>query len=97
MDYQAKNISKDGVLQIPADGYAFKKIEEIWPNFKVKPCSLRLSLAADNVNPFGELRSIYSVWHVFIINNNLHPWMSIKREHIMLAIIVSGICLEYFF
>jgi hypothetical protein len=94
MDYHAKNISKDGVLRIPADGSAFKKIEEIWPNFKDEPHNLRLSLAADGVNPFGELRSTYSVWPVFVINNNIPPWMSIKREHIMLAMIVPGICLE---
>jgi hypothetical protein len=47
-----------------------------------------------NVNPFGELISTYSVWPVFVINNNIPPWMSIKREHIMLAMIVPGICLE---
>jgi hypothetical protein len=32
------------------------------------------------VNPFGELRSVYSVWPIFVINNNIPPWMSIKRE-----------------
>jgi hypothetical protein len=79
---------------MPADGSSFKKIEEIWPHFKVEPRNLRLSLAADGVNPFGELRSTYSVWPVFVINNNIPPWMSIKREHIMLAMIVPGICLE---
>jgi hypothetical protein len=79
---------------MPVDGSAFKKIEEIWPNFKDEPRNLRLSLAADGVNPFGELISTYSVWPVFVINNNIPPWMSIKREHIMLAMIVPGICLE---
>jgi hypothetical protein len=28
----------------------------------------------------------------FFINNNMHHWMSIKREHIMLTMIVLGIC-----
>jgi hypothetical protein len=94
MDYHAKKKSKDGVLLIPADGYAFKKIKEIWPHFKVEPCNIRLSLATEGVNPYGDLKSNYSVWSVFVINNNIPPWMSIKREHIMLAIIVPGICLE---
>jgi hypothetical protein len=48
-------------------------------------------MVVDGVNPFGELRSIYLVWPVFVINNNLPPWMSIKREHVMLALIVLGI------
>jgi hypothetical protein len=75
MDYHAKNKSKDGVLRMHAYGYAFNKIEETWPHFKVEPHNLRLSLAVDGVNPFGEFISTYSVWPVFVINNNIPPWM----------------------
>ena len=91
MDFHAKNRSRDDVLRMPADGSALNYIEEKWPIFKEEPCNVRLSLAADGVNPFGELRSTYSVLPVFVINNNLSPWMSIKREHKMLAMIVPGI------
>jgi hypothetical protein len=78
---------------MPANGSLYKNIEERWPIFKEEPRNVRISLAADGVNPFGELRSIYSVWPVFVINNNLPPWMLIKREHTMLAMIVPGIFL----
>ena len=91
MDYHARNRSEDDILQMPADGSAFRDMEEKWPRFKEEPRNVRLSLAADGVNPYAEMRSIYSVWHVFVINNNIPPWMSIKREHIMLAMIVPGI------
>jgi hypothetical protein len=90
MDYHARNKSGYGVLQIPADGYVFREIEEKWVDFKDEPCNVRLSLAADGVNPFRE----YLVWPIFVINNNIPPWMSIKREHIMLTMIVPGICLH---
>ena len=50
MDYHACNRSGDGVLRMPADGYAFKEIEEKWPVFKDEPRNVRLSLAADGVN-----------------------------------------------
>jgi hypothetical protein len=33
-----------------------------------------------DVNSFGELHSVYLVWPIFVINNNISPWMSIKRE-----------------
>jgi hypothetical protein len=33
------------------------------------------------------------MWPDFVINNNLPPWMSIKRENTMLAMIVPGIFL----
>ena len=92
MDFHAKNRSQDDVIQMPKDGSAFRCIEEKWPIFKEEPRNVKLSLAADGVNPFGELRSTYSVWPVFVINNNLPPWMSTKGEYTMLAMIVLGIC-----
>ena len=76
---------------MPADGSALKNIEDKWPIFKDEPCNVRLSLAADGFNPFGEFGSTYSMWHAFPINNNLPPWMMIKREHIMLAMIIPCI------
>ena len=91
MDFHAKNRSRQDVLQIPVDGPAFRYIEEKWPIFKEEPRNVKLSLAANGVHPFGELCSTYSVWPVFVINNNLPPWMSVKREHTMLAMIVPGI------
>jgi hypothetical protein len=91
MDFHAKNISRDDVLRMPVDGFALKYIEEKCPIFKEEPHNVRLSLASDGVNPFGELHSTYSMWPVFVINNNLPSWMSIKREHTMLAMIVPCI------
>jgi hypothetical protein len=91
MDFNANNRSRDDVLQMPSDGSALNYIKEKWPIFKEEHRNVRLSLATDGVNPFGELRSTYSVWPVFVINNNLPPWMSIKREHTILEMIVPGI------
>ena len=77
-----------------ADGPALKNIEEKWKFFKDEPRNVRLSLEFVDFNPFREIRSTYSVWHVFVINNNLPPWMSIKREHTMLAMFIPGIFLK---
>ena len=66
MDFHAKNRSWDNVLRMPVHGSALKSIEEKWPIFKEEPRNVRLSLAADGVNPFGELRSTYSVWPFFL-------------------------------
>ena len=76
---------------MPTDGLAFKEIEEKWPHFKEYPCNLKLSLGEDGINPFREMRSTYLVWPIFVINNNIPPCMSIKREHIMLVMIVPSI------
>jgi hypothetical protein len=44
---------------MPADGYAFREIVTKWLEFTNEPHNVRLSLATDSVNPFGELRSVY--------------------------------------
>ena len=74
-----------------ANGSTFKQIEETWSHFKEEPHNLKLSLAVDSVNPFGDMRFVYSMWPIFVIKNNIPPWMSIKREHIMFPMIVPGI------
>ena len=79
---------------MPTDGSALNNIEEKWPVFKDEPHNILLSLAIDGFNPFGEIHSTYSVWSVFVINNKLPPWMTIKREHTMLAMIIPGIFMK---
>ena len=91
MDYHETNRSEDGVLRMPTDGSTFRNIEEKWPKFKREPHNIMISLAVDSVNPFGEARSTYSVCPVFVINNNITPWKSINREHIMLTMIVPSV------
>jgi hypothetical protein len=79
---------------MPADGYAFMEIAAKWLEFIDEPHNVRISLATNGVNPFGEIMSVYSVWPIFVINNNIPPWMSIKLENIMLTMIILGICLH---
>ena len=69
---------------MPMDGSTFKEIEEKWSHFKEEPHNLKLSLVVDDVNSYGDMISVYLVWPIFLIKNNIPPWMSIKREHIML-------------
>ena len=51
---------------MPADGFAFRYMEEKWPHFKEEPRNLRISLAAYGVNPFVEMRFVYPVWPIFL-------------------------------
>ena len=91
MDYHARNRSQDDAIRMLADGSTFRDMEKKRTHFKEEPCNLRISLAAYGVNPFAQMKSIYMVWHIFVINNNIPPWLSIKREQIMLSMIIPGI------
>ena len=74
-----------------ADSKAMKHIEEKWPRkFKDEPRSIRFGLAIDGVCPFSFPSSNYSVWPVGFIVYNIPPWMSIRKENLMLTLIVPG-------
>ena len=68
-----------------------KHIEDTWPEkFKDEVRSLQLSIAMDGVNPYSLQNTNYSIWPVVVINNNIPPWLSMKNEHLMLALIVPS-------
>ena len=97
MDYHAWKRIQDYIIQMLVEGSTFRDIEEKSHHFKEEPFNIRISLVEYCVNPFVEMRSVYLVWPIFVINNNIPPWLSIKREHIMLLMIIPGIlCLQLF-
>ena len=63
--------------------------EDTWPDkFKDEVHNLRLSIAIDSVNPYSQPDNSYIVWPVVVINNNTPPWLFVKKENLMLALIV---------
>jgi hypothetical protein len=90
MDWHAKNRSRDNVMRIPADCEAFKHIEEKWPIFVNDPRNIKMGIALDGVNPFSIQNTQYSVWPVIVVNYNIPPYMSIKKQHMMLSLLVPG-------
>jgi len=89
MDWHVRNRSEEGVLCIPTDSKAMKHIKEKC-KFKYEHMSVRLGLAMDGVNSFSNQTSNYSCWPIVIINYNIPSWMSIRKEHLMLVVIVLG-------
>ena len=68
-----------------------KHIEWKWPRkFKDDPHSIRFSLVMDEVCPFSFLYSNYSVCPIGLIVYNIPPWMSVRKEHLMLTLIFLG-------
>jgi len=82
--------TKDGVLRHPADGESWKTFDERYPEFALDPRNVRLGLASDGFNPFGNMSNSYSTWPVMLVPYNLPPWMSMKQASIMLSLIIPG-------
>ena len=90
-EWYASQRSELGVMRILTDSIAMKHIEDTWPKkFKNEVRSLRLSIAMDGVNPYSLQNTKYFVWPIVVINKNMPPWLSVKNEHLMLALIVPS-------
>jgi hypothetical protein len=78
MKWHAQGHIKDGVLWHPADGEAWKAFNSSYPNFALDLRNVRLGLASDGFNPFGNMSSSHSTWPVMLVPYNLPPWMCMK-------------------
>ena len=76
--HDAKNLTwrvdgrkSDGMLQHPADSPQWKTIDHLYLDFGNETKNLRLGLAFDEMNLFGNLSSNHSSWHVLFMIYNL--------------------------
>ena len=88
MTWVAEHKSKDGVMRVLSDSPAFEHIDLQWPDFVREPHNLKMGVALDGVNPFSMKPSKCSTWPVVVINYNLPPYLSIKKEHLMLSLLI---------
>ncbi|KAM6594430.1 hypothetical protein CsatA_002133 [Cannabis sativa] len=84
------NKSNDGKMRHPVDSVAWELVNERWPAFSKEERNLRLGLSTDGFNPFSSLSSKHSVWPVMIVMYNLPPWLCMKKENILLSLLIPG-------
>ncbi|WVZ17031.1 hypothetical protein V8G54_010013 [Vigna mungo] len=80
----------DNLFRHPADSPQWKKIDETFPEFGANPRNLRLALATDGMNPYGNLSSKHSSWPVMLMIYNISPLLCMKRKCVMLSMTISG-------
>ena len=88
--WHAEERKYDGQIRHVADSLQWKKIDSLFPNFGKESRNLRLGLATDGMNPFGNLSTNHSSWHVLLMIYNLSPRLCMKRKYIMLSMMISG-------
>jgi len=54
----------DGLLQHVVDSPQWKKIDSLFLEFRSDPRNLRIGLATDGMNPYGNLTNKHSLWPV---------------------------------
>ncbi|KAG8374840.1 hypothetical protein BUALT_Bualt10G0037400 [Buddleja alternifolia] len=85
-----KRIDVDGSLSHPADSPSWKDFDAQKFIFTTDSCNVRLGLASEGFNPFGNMRNSYSMWPVILIPYNipLYKWM--KDEFFMMPLLIPG-------
>ena len=86
--WHAKGRVNVGLLRHPADFEAWKSFDSKYIEFSSKPCNVRLRLAADGFNSYGNISSTHSTWPVILISYNLPPWTWMKRSFFMLSLLI---------
>jgi len=79
-----------GLLRHVADSPQWKKINSLYPEFGSDPRNLKLGLAIDGMNLYGNLSSKHSSWSILLIIYNFPYWLCRKRKYMMLSTIISG-------
>nr|GEZ19278.1 hypothetical protein [Tanacetum cinerariifolium] len=82
--------TEPGKMQHPVDGRAWKKFDTKYPDFGKEPRNVRVGLAADGFNPFGNLSQAYIMWLVILTTYNLLPWLCMKDSYFMLTLLIPG-------
>ncbi|PRQ28870.1 hypothetical protein RchiOBHm_Chr5g0007671 [Rosa chinensis] len=77
-------------MRHPADSPAWKDFDCRYPEFSQEPRNVRLGLATDGFNPFGNMSLSYSMWPVIVVPYNLPPWMCMKKQFSMMTLLIPG-------
>ena len=74
MTWHVRGRSKDkDLMRHPVDGKKWKEFDEKYPDFVQEPTNVRLRLASDGFNPFGNMSLSCSMWPVVMTAYNLPP------------------------
>lgn len=88
--HKEKLVPEDNLLRHPADAIAWRNFDETYPLFAQDPRNVRLGLASDGFNPFGNMSTSYSMWPVVLIPYNLPPWKCMKDPFFMMSLLIPG-------
>nr|XP_045088019.1 uncharacterized protein LOC123495193 [Aegilops tauschii subsp. strangulata] len=88
--HQLKRQPVDNELSHPADGEAWKEFDRIHLDFAADPRNIKLGIATDGFNPFGNMSTSYSMWPIFVVPYNLPPGACMDQSNFMMSLLIPG-------
>jgi hypothetical protein len=83
-------VDDENSLRHPADSIAWKEFDKEHSWFAEESRNVRLGLASDGFNPFGNMSTSYSMWPVVLMPYNLPPWRCMKDPYMLLSLLIPG-------
>jgi hypothetical protein len=80
----------DGEMSHPIDGMAWSHFSVKYPQFANDARNLRLAVATDGFNPFGNFSTHYSMWPVLVMPLNLPPWQCANPSNCFMSLLIPG-------
>ncbi|XP_061360965.1 uncharacterized protein LOC133304904 [Gastrolobium bilobum] len=90
MRWHAMDDNNYGIMRHPRDSEAWKRFDLINTEFASDPRNVRLRLATDGFNPFGNMSSNYSTWPIVLVPYNTPPWVCMMSTSFIMSTIIPG-------
>ncbi|XP_061371520.1 uncharacterized protein LOC133314095 [Gastrolobium bilobum] len=90
MRWHTMDDNNDEIMRHPRDSKAWKRFDSINTEFASDPRNVRLGLATDGFNPFGNMSSNYSIWPIVLVPYNTPPWVCMKSTSFIMSTIIPG-------
>lgn len=71
-------------MRCTTDSEECKEFEKNHQRFLEEPCNIRIGLAIDGFNPFGNMSTSYSMWPVIRVPYNLSPSKCFKDPYMII-------------
>lgn len=88
--HHQQRIPEENILTHQADSLLWKDFDLKHPYFASDPRNIRLGLATDGFNPFGNLSTSYSMWPLMLIVYNVSSWKCMKEPFILMSLLIPG-------
>ena len=75
------------ILGHSADGIEWKEFDKEHEWFVCDSCNVRLGLASDGFNQFGNISTSYCIWPIVLTSYNLPLWMCMKAPPLILSLL----------
>jgi hypothetical protein len=91
MRWHKEGRQDDGnTLKHLADSIVWKEFDRRYEWFASDSHNVRLGLASDGFNSYGNMSTTYSIWAIMLTVYNLPLWMCMKSPNLMLSLIIPG-------